>query len=408
MLNRVLPKVLVDDTIDLKKNDYLKLKIEPTGELLLSSYGNNLDASLPAKLTVYVSKKVIGLRLKNKEPVTFKLRVDLNTKLNLDEQWNLNTACRIQKIHWITEPKTKIAGLKVNLKKVVSKQLESNESLIEEVICTALGELVPIKKQVSKIWQILNEPHRVAKNPVDIWLSTAPENFMAQFDQSVKDTVRVMIRTDTKIYITPLDGVRGRREPLPKNTSNQSASYERGLDLHVNVHVPYDHVNQIIEDQLKDIRFSYQGLSIEFGNITSGTEDERIELEMEVIGDFNATVYAYTHPVLDDEKNLLLTNINYKIESDNTLINLADWVANPSLTEFIIQKSKIPLSKILDSLDYKVMKALNKSNLSDKIKLDLSFSRLYSDTLIYSQDYFEWMINVEGDAYGYLTSEVVQ
>uniref|UniRef100_UPI00404939ED DUF4403 family protein n=1 Tax=Fulvivirga sp. TaxID=1931237 RepID=UPI00404939ED len=78
------------------------------------------------KALVYIKKKMVAFNIKNKKPVELKLRIDLHTVLSLDEKFDLKTECSIRKVYWIEEPKMKVAGIKINLKKTVDKQLEKN------------------------------------------------------------------------------------------------------------------------------------------------------------------------------------------------------------------------------------------------------------------------------------------
>lgn len=404
LINKSLPKTLLEDTLNLKKKGYVTLKIEPIGKALLASYSNNLDVSIPMKVTVGVQKKVLGLKLKR--PIKVKLRVDMNTRLALDENWNLNATCRIQEIHWIEPPKVKILGVAINLQKPVDKKLKSKAPLIEDAVCQAVQKLVPIKKQVNKIWDLLGNTHRVSTKPIDIWLTSQPSFLSAHFSKEVNDTLRVIVHTESDLYVTPSEGINYERPPLPKNA--QITLYdENKLDIKVDVFLPYEQVNEILRSKLDGKQFSYQGAAVQLTNFKVNTAKEKLHLQFDVTGTVEARIDAYALPKLGPDKSLVIDEIEYDITSDNQLVNLGGWLADNQLTEFLVAHSTIPLSKVLDELDTKIMEALNQSKVGGKVNLDLAFSDISSNTLIFSKEGLQWLFDVNGNAHAYLTEHLV-
>lgn len=407
MINRIMPDTLVNDSIDLNdKGDYLVLKILPIGELLLSGYQNYLDASIPVKGYAHVRKKVAAFNIKNKNAIEFELRLDLHTELAVNEEFNLSTSCKIQQVKWIKEPAVKVLGIKFNLKNTVDKQLEKNAYAIERAICKAIDEVVPVQKEVKAIWQLLNKTHRIAKKPVDIWLSTTPEEFSAQFEKKVEDTLRVVLHAKTGVIITPLKGVKSEGDqPLP---SNKNIKDTTALDLTVSVVMPYLYMNKILESQLEGHNLQYAGITIALKDFSTTAENEHLKLACAAYGDVEANLVAQTQPSLNEERALILGDITYEIDSDNPIVNSIDWISGSSLDSYLSDNSKIPLSHILDSLDFKIIQALNRSDLGSKINLNLNFNHIEPDTVIYHQDRFEWVFTVKGQAHAFLTDHLVQ
>lgn len=405
LINKSLPKTLLNDTINLKKKgNYVTLKVEPIGNALLSSHSNNLDVSIPMKVTVRVKKKILGMKLK--KPIEVKLRADMNTQLAVDEDWNLNATCRIQKIHWIEPPKIKVLGIAINLEKPVDKKLRSKYPVIEDAVCKAVQKLVPLKKQVDKIWGLLGNAHRVSKKPIDIWLTSQPSFLSAHFSKDVYDTLRVIVHTESNLYVTPSKGLSYRRPPLPEN-AQIALNDEDELDIKVDVFLPYEQLNEILQPKLDQKEFSYQGAAIQLTNFKVNTARKKLHLQFDVTGTVEAKIDAYALPKLGADRSLIIDEIEYDITSDNQLVNLAGWIADNKLTEFLVAHSTIPLSNLLDELDSKIMEALNKSKLGGKINMDLTFSDISSNTLIFSKEGLQWIFDVDGSAHAYLTEHLV-
>lgn len=406
LLNEALPDVLVDDTLQLEKEDeFIKLMVVPTGQMLLASYSNNLDASIPMRVTAEIEKRLLGI--KTHQSIDFEVRVDMNTQLFIEEDWNLGSKCKIQKIHWIEPPVLEVLGIKVNLQNKIDKKLLEKSDVIENKICDALQKLVPLKDQVEKIWAIISTAHRIGKKPIDIFLTSNPSFFSAHFSHDIRDTLRVVLHAKSEIFITPLEGLEYKQKPMPTNSFVESEE-EMGLDIMVDVYIPYEKMEDVLRRRLDSTMFTYEGASILLANFRTNTLDGKLHLKFDVSGDLEATIDAYAYPFLDKEKNLIIDSIAFDIESENSLVYLADWIASDRLTEFLQSKSKIPLARTLDSLDFKIVEALNKSNLGRKVDLAITFNRLESDTLVFTDDGLQWFFDVDGQAHAYLTEELIE
>ncbi len=406
MMNRIMPGTLVNDSINLNdKGDYLVLKVMPIGNLLLSGYQNNLDASIPVQALVYLKKKLVAFNFKNKKPIVLKLRFDLHTVLSINEQFDLNTQCAIRKIHWIEAPEMTIAGVKINLKNTIDKQLEKNAAKIEAAICQAIDKAVPIQKEVQAIWKLLNTTHRVAKNPINIWLTMVPTDFSAQFDNQILDTLRVIIHAKTGVLITPLKGIELKEtKALPVN---KNFVPDKKLQLKVSVNMPYEYINFILNSQLQGQEITYAGLSAELTNFRTTSDTDRLKLEFTTKGDLELHLESEAKPTLNNKKELIFDELKYKVVSDNVLVNSLDWLSNSAIDSYLLHGSKIPLAHILDSLDSKIVQVLDRSKLSTKLGLKLDFEHIEPDTILYYPDRFEWIFSVEGHAHAYLSDSLV-
>ncbi|MCR9253421.1 MAG: DUF4403 family protein [bacterium] len=406
LVNKLMPSVLVDEKIKLKKKgDYLKLRILPIGKVLLNVYGNNLDISLPIKVEAVVNKKVVGVDVKNKKPITFEMRVDLHTELSIDNNWQLQATCKLQETKWITEPDLKIAGVSVNLKNVVDNAISKKQKKIEELICETLTKVVPIKKQVSKIWEQLNIPHRVGKKPVEIWLATNPKSFVAEIDKKVKGVVRVNIFVESEISISPVNENKASGTSLPEN--KKLKSQQHALDMAIKLMLPFDYMDNLLKERLQEVDLTYQGFEVEIQEIKTDHFDNKIRIQFSLKGAVDADVKALAIPVLDEDQNLRISDISFEFNSDNPLVYLTDQVFHSALNDYLVDNTTISLEKELNSIDQKIMEALNNSKVGEKIEMDLELSTISSDTLLFYKDRLEWWFNVDGTTRASLNSNIV-
>ena len=61
----------------------------------------------------------------------------------------------------------------------------------------------------------------------------------------MKDTLRVIIHTESDLFITPVSGLEYESQPMPKNAFADLES-ENDLDINVDIYLPYDKVNELL------------------------------------------------------------------------------------------------------------------------------------------------------------------
>ncbi|HHP7242927.1 MAG TPA: DUF4403 family protein [Cyclobacteriaceae bacterium] len=407
MVNDVMPKVLVNDVIKLnEKGDQLNLKIEPLGDIMLASYGNNLDASLPMRIRAKFKKKILGLKLKTKKPVDFSIRLDVNTRLSINEDWSLNANCTIQKIRWITEPSKKVFGIKVNLKNMIEKQLEKNSDVVEEAICKGIAKAVPLNQEMEKVWDLMSKPHRVAKKPVKLWLNCQPRIINASVNKNAKDTLRINMLFKGQVEISPEEPLVTDKLSLPINKHN-SIVKDGNLDLKVLLTIPYHLLDKVADNLLVEKELSYGELYLNIDDVQSQRYEDQLGILLNTSGTVSSSILVHGRPSLDDAKVLHIKDIGYSIESENTMVNVMDWLTNASFSDYINEHAQISLAHILDSLDSKILKALDKGKAGKKIGLDIHFNQIESDDLLFEENQFQWFFNVKGSAHMYLKAGIV-
>ncbi|MEM9897600.1 MAG: DUF4403 family protein, partial [Bacteroidota bacterium] len=334
LLNKVMPDVLVDDTLKLNdKGDYLKLLIEPKGRSYASAYSNNLDTSVPLKVSAYINKKVFGMNVGNKEPLIFLLRVDMNTQLAIDEDWYLNGICRIQKIRWIEKPELDLFGFKIDLEDLITRKLEENSDKIGDVVCSAIRKVVPIREQVEKVWQLMNTTHKLVQTPVPIFLSAAPFSFNAYFAKDVTDTVRLLMDVRSNIFITPFKGLDTENPRLPKNKGSVTKG-EKALDLNVVLKLPFREVNKVLNELIGSKELEYEGVNVRMVDFKASSEERRLRLDLKVKGDVTSKLAIMASPSLSESNELLLENIDYQV-SENRWLEALNELGKEEVMDFL-------------------------------------------------------------------------
>lgn len=407
VINDKLPKTLVNEKMAInEKGDSLSVIIETLGRATLFSSGDKIYTSIPLHVSALLTKKVFGIKLKNKQPVEFSINLGVETKLAFNDRWELNPSCTLSEVTWIEKPEMDLLLVKVNLEKIIARQIDKNKDKLESALCELVHNAVPIRAEVEKVWQLMSDPHRVAKAPVQLWLNSNPDEFSATFDTSVKDTLRVNIHCTSSLAISPEAPLAYESAELPLNHSKQRTG--EGLELKAAVTVPVGLLNQLLQSKLEGQNFTYQGVSINVRSVKATIESDHLSFIITVIGDIESTIRVTARPDLDTDRQLSIEDIEIKVLSDNQLMSTLAWLTNATMKSYLTDATRVDLNPLLSTLDEKIMAALDKSNTGKKIDLKLVFDTIEEDRLIFENDQFIWLFDIKGRANMRLLPELLE
>lgn len=407
IINDKLPKTLLNETMSIsEKGDSLAVTIETLGRATMFSSGNKILTSIPLHVSAIITKKVLGIKLSNKQPVDFSINLSVETKLAFNDRWELNPSCTLTEVTWIEKPQLDILLVKVNLEKIIDRQIHKNKDKLESALCEVIHSGVPIRGEVKKVWELMSSPHRVAKQPVELWLNSTPDEFFAYFDADIKDTIRVNIHCTSSLAISPEAPLANEPKALPLNRSKKLT--REGLDLKAAVKVPEDLLNKLLKSKLEGLELSYQGVSIEIRSVNATVEKDHLAFIIDIIGGVESTIKVTARPDLDVDRQLSIEDIEIEVLSDNRLMSTLAWLTNATMKGYLTNATKVDLNPLLSTLDEKIMAALEKSKTGKKLALELIFYSIEEDRLIFENDQFIWLFDIEGRANMRLLPELLQ
>lgn len=103
------------------------------------------------------------MELFEKNPISFKIIVHLKSSIGLYDDVRLKTKTSMQSITWVEEPKTKLLGMPINLKKMAEKNLLERAPDLVKMVDRIIKEQVHIKAPIEKIWNDLQKSMPVNK-----------------------------------------------------------------------------------------------------------------------------------------------------------------------------------------------------------------------------------------------------
>jgi hypothetical protein len=374
LLNEKLNDKIIEAPIPInQKGDSLFLHIIKYKPVTIHYDGDHsLTYQLPLEVTGVVHGKWLGINVKNKTPIKTKLIVTLRSELSLNEQWNLVTKTSIVKVKWVEQPILKIAGLKFQLSSSVEKMLFKNEEKITQRLDKAVAGLIKIEKAIERLWVNLQKPIQINKKYKPIWLKAEPVSMRERIMGASKDTLTIEISLKTKLK-TLLDTTDSHKSVIPLGKQEKSKQDDAGLKAYLLVTIPFQDINEMIKHVTDTMRFRFQGHEVRIkGSEIYGT-DSGLAMRLDLAGDIKARLYLTGKLGYDSiSRNLVLTNFGFDVNSEESLVNAADWFSHDDIIKRVQPHLSLSLGKSIEALPSLIFQGVEKGKIGKKIEIYFS------------------------------------
>jgi hypothetical protein len=399
MVNTKIDGVFLDQWLKLNdKGDSLYLQLEKRSDIKLSWDKKTLSYSFPLNVSARFKKTIAGIKLKNSEPVQTKLTLYISSEVGLDNRWNLKTKSVIKKIKWIADPQLNLVFIKINLRTIVESMIQKNEDKLLAKLDHVLSNAVDMRKVVSKLWMDLQKPIRINKKGLQIWLKAEAKNMSARFVD--KGSGRITLEIELKAFIqTILD-----REVIPASNSilppfKRKNNDSTDLTIFVLSRIPFDVVNEILNRELDGKALAAKGYSTTIKKIDVYGTAKGFAIKLKVRGDIDGQLYVTATPGYDTLNSRLFANhFSFDIDSENALINSADWLLHDNALDTIKKVLVVDLKPYVDALPYLIVQAVDRGKVGEKIDLTIDKLDLKPLQYIVTKRDFQVVFKAEGNA----------
>jgi hypothetical protein len=400
LLNERLENKIIEAPIAInQKGDSIFLTISKFKAVILKYDGDHsLTYQLPLLVTGSVHGKLLGVDMKNKTPVQAKLVVTLRSELGLSDSWQMKTKTSITNFKWAEEPIFKIAGIKIKLSSPVEKMLHKNEEKITLKIDQAISGMMKVEKTIERIWMNLQKPILINKKAKPVWLKSEHISMSEQFLGHSKDTLTIGVKLKTKLQ-TLLDTANLSKSLIPLGKQDSKTKTPDGLNAYLLATIPFKDINKMIEQVTDTMRFKFEGHQVRIKNSEMYGTNDGIAIRLDLAGDVKARLYLRGKPAYDTtNKSLSLTDFGFDVNSEESLVNAADWFAHDDLISRIQPHLSLSVGKSIEALPSLIFKGIEKGKLGEKI--DLNFSKFDAGLYQYliTKDNIQVIIHVTGQA----------
>ncbi|MVM37069.1 DUF4403 family protein [Spirosoma sp. HMF3257] len=394
-VNKGLSTTLVSEqTFEGRKGEAWRLRVERTGPVQIHYENRRVFFSAP--LQVWYTNP-IGLRKSEnrKSRPLCALAVNFTSPVGVGPNWRLLTKARFEDYRWTQEPKVRLLGINVSVRKIAETILDKRKADIEQAIDKAVHQGLRLDREVSKIWRDLQKPLRIAKVPENIWLLPKPFSISTApvYGNATQITVPIQIafRVDTRLGPKPmLDTL----EQLPRLLRRQEVPEDSRLE--VLAFIPYAEVNQVLARTLKKQKLNLVGGNITIKNTAMYGSGKQLILKAEVGGKVHGTLYFHGNPAYDTLTNTLrIQNVDFDVDTKERLFSTADWLLHDHLRDTIQAAMVVPLRQPISSIPEKIETAFAKAKVGEKTALDLDTFRLVPQRIVVQPKGIQILIKVQ-------------
>ena len=162
---------------------------------------------------------------------------------------------------------------------------------------------------------------------------------------------------------------------LPPLKQNNSLSHQNNnFELHLKGELPYKAVNDLLDKKIKDtvLVIPNTDYKIKITDAEVFGSGQKLFMKLAVTGDVNSTIYLSGTPRFDSLNNSLhFDNFDYDLQSEEYLLNTADWMLKGTVKDEIQKLLILPLDNYVKQLPEIIQKALSKGKTGKTALFDL-------------------------------------
>lgn len=397
MLNEKIKGMFVKKWMAInEKGDSIYLEISRKEQIILVREDRTLHVSIPLFVSGKFIARVVGIKVKNATPVEADLVVQLNTKLHLDSAWNLVPETTIDTIHWRKEPTIKVGFVNVNLRKPIENALFEKEGKVIAKADSSLQELMNTRKIVNKIWMDIQKPIRINKKGTQVWLKAYAEDLTGHVEDTEPDLLSLsfQLKAHTETIIEG-DSIPPSNTALPpfvrQDPTNDS------LVIYVHSIIAFRHVNDLLNQELHDMELSASGFTTKIKKINVYGTPTGIAVQVGVDGDITGDIFLAGKPEFDTVAYTFgLKEFDFNLQSENALLNSADWLLHTTLLDMIKDKLLVDIQPIASKLPELIMQGVEKGKSGEKIDINIDTLYVRPVAVLTTRDNIQTIVKANG------------
>ena len=392
LINTKLPDTLVNDQSFENQQDHLKLVITKIGNVEINMIGHELSYAIP--LNVHV-----GLQTKFKKEIKtdFSLILKMKSELTIASNWHLTPHTQLQEIYWIEKPKVKIAFFHVGITKIVEKVIQDKVPSLLPVLDQALADKLPIKEEVSKIWNDIQKPILINKDLKPIWLKATPQQvYLQTFGGNIKE-LKLDLVIESFIELFPSE-----QKPqitlVALGSLSQKQVFSKGFQIYALARLPFTELNGLLKNKLKGKVIQIEGYEVTIKKAKLAGGKGKIYLETHIQGATKGVLHFTGTPAIDSLNMVLnINDLDFDVNTQNVLVESADWLLHNDFKTRVQEELHLPLKEHIQKIPLLIEQGIGNSKLGNKLKVTFSDFMLSPKELIVNNQEIQLLVKVEGD-----------
>ncbi|MCW5909528.1 MAG: DUF4403 family protein [Cyclobacteriaceae bacterium] len=380
-----------------KKKDSVYLALERFDAIRLGWKPGLLTASVPLRIEFKFMKKAAGIRIANDKPVTAEVLVNLKSNVMLDDRWGLSSTTEIDTVIWKMEPTLKVVFVNVNLRGLADKYLQRNQEKLTHRFDSLVHEVIDSRKVVEKVWNDIHKPIIIKKTEPQVGLVAKAEALSSRWNPNPDGNISGMVTLKARVYSWFEQPPVMEAAPLPRH--RYAPNEEDELDLYVHASLPFHQVNTFVNRNLDKMSFHYNSYVLKIHHAELYGSGQELALELRVRGALRGKIYFKALPYYDTLNQVIgLGNLRYDLNTEEALLNTADWMMHDNLVSILADTVKKDLTEELSALPQLIELAIARGKSGNKLKLTVDSLAITSHASLITAHDIQWVLRARGRA----------
>jgi hypothetical protein len=385
ILNLTIRKELYKGTTRTKG---LSADVLRNGPIVISAADNFLYITLP--VTMSVSYSMFETR-----PIPLKLKFKVTASVMPD--WRLRTEVYYQGVSDLLAEEVGVGPLSFKPRSIVDGIMQPVQKVISDLVAQKVNELLPLKTQVTKVWNTAQKPILLEKK-YTTWLKLTPREVMLYplYAQNNRVKLSVGINTFAEMVVGPEPAAQPVR-PLPD--LKLVTTFDKTFRVALNADLFYKDLRAIATPLLLGKRFDSDGKSVLIKDFDLYGNGNKLVVKLETQGSLDGVIYLTAKPVFNPQTNLFsVEDVDFDMQTQSLLLKSADWFLHGTIRGMIQEKLNMNLTQQLEQSRQMAAKALTRMQLMDRVYLRCDIKNLKFKDVIVLQDKISIQISTEGES----------
>lgn len=368
-LNREMSGVLYEDnSYTNNNNDNIKVSVSKHGQIEIDVKNDVIIYEVPLRFVIKGRQPVLFTELKAE--TEFEISLKFQSKLDVDQQWNLITETKALDYELLNEPKLDFGVTSISLKGVVDVLLANFLDDAAPLLDTQIKENFDTRKYVNDLWVDMQEPI-LLDEAYNSWMKVTPKYFV--YAPIKAQNNQISLNVGVNAYVEVITGKRPDftlNTTLPDLIKKEQLSNEFFISLKTELY--YEKMNEIMQENLVGYEYEYtKSKKIVVTDASIYGNGEKLVVKVTFSGNMQGTFYMTGIPKFNEEmKTVYLDDFDFDIQSKAVVLKTAAWVLKGSFKKQIDKYLRFSLQEQVDESVKMIEEYLKESQLDKTIRVN--------------------------------------
>lgn len=389
-MNDLLNGLIYED-VDYENNgkDNLQVRVWRTKkDIVVEGEKDLLKLYLPLEIWAKYRVEPCAICPSIEKGTTFNMDIYLQTNLKIGKGWEVIPTTSATDVKFISSPTLSfdvgVEVIHIPITNVVKSALMSNMHSITGGIDKEVTKSVPLKKYMSDIWDMVQEP-QLMDSTYKAWLTLSPvEIYLTPLicdKKKLKLNAGIAAFIDTKIGDKPVSQRKySLTDPVIKDKLDNKFNVELPITIDFNM------ATELANRNFKDSTFEVsKKKKIKVNDILIYGKGGEVFVQADLAGSFNGLVYFRGQPAFDSTTNkIFFKDIDFDLKTKNVLYKTAAWLLHGTIKKIMARNFVYDISKDLEGARISVKKYLTNYEYANMLILkgevdDLSLKKIITN-----------------------------